>query len=85
MPTPSPRTTRTTATAATTTRWAVTRPAAGWGTVAELMDPTARAFYGGPTGPNHPSPRGLLDIPGWQGMDPGEAAQAVEVSVPAGA
>jgi hypothetical protein len=28
------------------------RPAAGWGTVAELMDPTyqARAFYGGPTG-----------------------------------
>jgi murein DD-endopeptidase MepM/ murein hydrolase activator NlpD len=58
------------------------RPAAGWGTVAELMDPTyqARAFYGGPTGPNHPSPRGLLDIPGWQGMDPGEAAQAVEVS-----
>ncbi|AYG04596.1 M23 family metallopeptidase [Gryllotalpicola protaetiae] len=58
------------------------RPAAGWGTVAELMDSTyqARAFYGGETGPNHPSPRGLLDIPGWQSMDPGEAAQAVEVS-----
>jgi murein DD-endopeptidase MepM/ murein hydrolase activator NlpD len=58
------------------------RPASGWGTVAELMDPTyqARAFYGGPTGPNYPSPRGLLDIPGWQQMDPGEAAQAVEVS-----
>ncbi|WP_435159317.1 M23 family metallopeptidase [Amycolatopsis sacchari] len=58
------------------------RPAAGWGTVAELMNPTyqARAFYGGPTGPNHPSPRGLLDIPGWQQMDPGAAAQAVEVS-----
>ncbi|GAB3767894.1 M23 family metallopeptidase [Microlunatus parietis] len=58
------------------------RPAAGWGTVAELMDPTyqAKAFFGGPTGPNHPSPRGLLDIPGWQDMDPGEAAQAVEVS-----
>ncbi|MDN5715704.1 MAG: M23 family metallopeptidase [Janibacter sp.] len=58
------------------------RPAAGWGTVAELMDSTyqARAFYGGETGPNHPSPRGLLDIPGWQQMDPGEAAQAVEVS-----
>ncbi|MDQ7991090.1 MAG: M23 family metallopeptidase [Propionicimonas sp.] len=58
------------------------RPASGWGTVAELMDATyqARAFYGGPTGPNYPSPRGLLDIPGWQSLDPGEAAQAVEVS-----
>lgn len=58
------------------------RPASGWGTVAELMDPRyqARAFYGGPTGPNYPSPRGLLDIPGWQSLDPGEAAQAVEVS-----
>ena len=58
------------------------RPQTGWGTVAQLMDPTyqARAFFGGPTGPNYPSPRGLLDIPGWQQMDPGEAAQAVEVS-----
>src|SRR5690606_32536944 len=58
------------------------RPQSGWGTVAELMDPQyqARAFFGGPTGPNYPSPRGLLDIPGWQQMDPGEAAQAVEVS-----
>lgn len=58
------------------------RPASGWGTVAELMDPTyqARAFYGGQTGPNYPSPRGLLDIPGWQQLDPGAAAQAVEVS-----
>lgn len=58
------------------------RPQAGWGTVAELMDPVyqSRAFYGGPDGPNHGSPRGLLDIPGWQQMDPGAAAQAVEVS-----
>ncbi|MFV4912404.1 M23 family metallopeptidase [Microbacterium lacticum] len=58
------------------------RPASGWGTAAELMDPDyqAKAFYGGETGPNYPSPRGLLDIPGWQQMDPGEAAQAVEVS-----
>ncbi|MDF1480308.1 M23 family metallopeptidase [Leifsonia sp. H3M29-4] len=58
------------------------RPSAGWGTVAELMDADyqARAFYGGATGPNYPSPRGLLDIPGWQSLDPGEAAQAVEVS-----
>lgn len=31
---------------------------AGWGTVADLMDPVyqARAFFGGPTGPNRPSP-----------------------------
>jgi len=58
------------------------RPQSGWGTVAELMDPTyqAQAFFGGRTGPNHPSPRGLLDIPGWEQMDKGEAAQAVEVS-----
>lgn len=58
------------------------RPQSGWGTVTELMDPNyqARAFYGGPAGPNYPSPRGLLDIPGWQQLDPGEAAQAVEVS-----
>jgi murein DD-endopeptidase MepM/ murein hydrolase activator NlpD len=46
------------------------------------MDPVyqAKAFFGGPTGPNYPSPRGLLDIPGWQQMDPGQAAQSVEVS-----
>lgn len=58
------------------------RPQAGWGSVPELMAPEyqARAFFGGPDGPNHPSPRGLLDIPGWQDMGKGEAAQAVEVS-----
>jgi hypothetical protein len=58
------------------------RPAAGWGTVENLMDPvwSSRAFYGGLNGTNHGSPRGLLDIPGWQTMDPGAAAQAVEVS-----
>ena len=58
------------------------RPASGWGTIAELMDPEyqARAFFGGPSGPNGGSPRGLLDISGWQLLDPGEAAQAVEVS-----
>jgi murein DD-endopeptidase MepM/ murein hydrolase activator NlpD len=58
------------------------RPAAGWGSVKDLMDPAyqVRAFFGGPTGPNYPSPRGLLDIRGWQTMDKGAAAQAVEVS-----
>ncbi|MEW9870672.1 C40 family peptidase [Arthrobacter sp. HS15c] len=58
------------------------RPAAGWGTVQQLMDPTynARAFYGGPNGPNRGSPRGLLDIPGWTSREKGQAAQAVQVS-----
>lgn len=58
------------------------RPRAGWGTVAQLMDPTfqARAFFGGPSGPHHGSPRGLLDIAGWTALHPGAAAQAVEVS-----
>lgn len=58
------------------------RPAAGWGTVEQLMDPTynVRAFYGGPSGPNRGSPPGLLDIRGWQFMSKGKAAQAVQVS-----
>ncbi|KRA30984.1 MULTISPECIES: C40 family peptidase [unclassified Nocardioides] len=58
------------------------RPAAGWGSVENLMDPvwSARAFYGGPTGPNQGSPRGLLDIDEWQSMEHGAAAQAVQVS-----
>ena len=58
------------------------RPQSGWGSVKDLMDPAyqVRAFFGGPTGPNYPSPRGLLDIPGWQSMDKDAAAQAVEVS-----
>lgn len=58
------------------------RPQSGWGSVEELMDVDyeTRAFFGGTNGPNYPSPRGLLDIPGWQQMDKGEAAQSVEVS-----
>jgi cell wall-associated NlpC family hydrolase len=58
------------------------RPAAGWGSVENLMDPvwSSRAFYGGPSGPNHGSPRGLLDIDGWASMDLGAAAQSVQVS-----
>ena len=58
------------------------RPAAGWGSVEQLMDASynARAFYGGPAGPNRGSPRGLLDIPGWQSVDRGAAAQSVQVS-----
>lgn len=58
------------------------RPSTGWGSVANLMDPvwSSRAFYGGPDGPNHGSPAGLLDIPNWQSLSLGAAAQAVEVS-----
>lgn len=54
----------------------------GWGTVEELMDPVyaAKAFFGGKDGPNGGSPRGLLDIPGWEDMGLGEAAQTVQVS-----
>lgn len=58
------------------------RPTAGWGTVAETMDVkySAQAFFGGPEGPNGGSPRGLLDIRGWESMELGEAAQTVQVS-----
>jgi hypothetical protein len=58
------------------------RPSTGWGELRNLMDPvwSSRAFYGGREGPNHGSPRGLLDIKDWQSMDAGAATQAVEVS-----
>lgn len=58
------------------------RPRAGWGTVAQLMNPVynVRAFFGGPAGPNHGSPPGLLDIRDWQTMNKGQAAQAVQAS-----
>ncbi|WP_055494479.1 C40 family peptidase [Streptomyces sp. TP-A0356] len=58
------------------------RPSAGWGTHAQIMDPnySAMAFYGGPTHPSPPNPRGLLGVSGWQQMEKGAAAQAVQVS-----
>lgn len=58
------------------------RPSAGWGSVEEIMsvEYAAAAFFGGPGGPNSPSPRGLLDIPGWEVMPKGQAAQRVQVS-----
>lgn len=41
------------------------RPSAGWGTAEQVHDPkyAAAAFYGGPKGPNHGNPPGLLDSP----------------------
>lgn len=58
------------------------RPSRGWGTRAQLLDPgyAARLFYGGPGNPNAGRTRGLLDIPGWQGMSVTGAAQAVQIS-----
>ncbi|WP_256127717.1 C40 family peptidase [Arthrobacter sp. SDTb3-6] len=58
------------------------RPSAGWGSVTELMNPIydAEAFFGGPNGPNHGKPPGLLDVPGWKSMAKGNAAQAVQRS-----
>jgi LysM repeat protein len=58
------------------------RPSAGWGTAAQVLDPTyaSRLFFGGPSNPNAGLTRGLLDIPGWQSMSVTEAAQAVQVS-----
>jgi len=58
------------------------RPSMGWGTEAEVRDPAraVAAFYGGPKDPNGPATRGLLDIPGWEGLGFAEAAQAVQIS-----
>lgn len=57
-----------------------------WGTPSQVMDPTdsAKRFFGGPSGPNHGSPAGLIDVlaarGGMTNATPGEIAQAVQVS-----
>lgn len=58
------------------------RPSTGWGTDAEVRDPyrAAAAFFGGPGDPNGAATRGLLDVDGWESMDFGAAAQAVQIS-----
>ena len=58
------------------------RPSAGWGTAEQVHDPkyAAAAFYGGPKGPNHGNPPGLLDYEGWESKGLGEAAQMVQIS-----
>jgi LysM repeat protein len=58
------------------------RTSQGWGTIAEIMNPeySARAFFGGPTGPNAGKIRGLLDIKNWSTMTLTRAAQAVQIS-----
>lgn len=58
------------------------RPSQGWGTIKQIMDPrySARAFFGGPTGPNAGKIKGLLDIKNWSTMSLAQAAQAVQIS-----
>ncbi|PZE54014.1 C40 family peptidase [Curtobacterium sp. MCLR17_044] len=55
---------------------------ANWGSLEERQDPTyeAKAFYGGPLGPNHGTPKGLLDVANWQELSLNDAAQAVQIS-----
>ncbi|MEU4197764.1 hypothetical protein AB0E69_38115 [Kribbella sp. NPDC026611] len=55
------------------------RPAAGWGTRDEILNPhyAIEAFFGGA---EKPDPPGLVDINGWPSMNLGDAAQAVQVS-----
>jgi hypothetical protein len=58
------------------------RPSAGWGTVAEVSNPeyAAHAFFFGVHPLHGPQVNGLVDIPGWQTMPLGQAAQAVQHS-----
>jgi LysM repeat protein len=53
------------------------RPSTGWGAPEQIADPSyaARAFFAGTAHTN-----GLLDIPGWQDMGFGDAAQEVQIS-----
>lgn len=58
------------------------RPSKGWGTPAQLLDPSyaARLFFGGAGNPNNINTRGLLDIAGWQSKSVTQAAQSVQRS-----
>lgn len=58
------------------------RPSTGWGTAEQISDRdrSIRVFYGGQSDPNGTTTRGLLDIPGWEGMAFQDAAQAVQIS-----
>lgn len=55
------------------------RPSMGWGTAKQITHvPTAsKSFYGLPSPTENP---GLLQIEGWESMEPGEACQAVQRS-----
>ncbi|QQY15397.1 cell wall hydrolase [Cutibacterium avidum] len=55
------------------------RPSTGWGSVEQIMDPVfaAQSFYGINDAVSNP---GVIQKRGWQTMDPGQLAQAVQVS-----
>ncbi|WP_433404073.1 peptidoglycan-binding domain-containing protein [Streptomyces sp. CA-146814] len=55
------------------------RPSTGWGTPEQITHvPTAsKSFYGLPSPTSNP---GLLQIKGWESMEPGKACQAVQRS-----
>ncbi|GAT73515.1 peptidoglycan-binding LysM [Microbacterium sp. HM58-2] len=58
------------------------RPSTGWGLPEQILDAdrSTRVFFGGQGDPNGHVTRGLLDIPGWEGMAFTDAAQAVQIS-----
>jgi LysM repeat protein len=58
------------------------RPSQGWGTAAQLQDPTyaTRLFFGGRSNPNKGTTTGLLDVRGWASKSVADAAQAVQIS-----
>lgn len=58
------------------------RPSMGWGSPDQAVDSdrSTRVFYGGSADPNGQGSRGLLDIPGWEGLRFTDAAQAVQIS-----
>ncbi|MBS6332260.1 hypothetical protein KJZ13_06400 [Cutibacterium avidum] len=55
------------------------RPSTGWGSVEQIMDPVfaAQSFYGINSFGSNP---GVIQQPGWQTMNPGQLAQAVQRS-----
>lgn len=55
------------------------RPSTGWGTPQQIQDPVyaSESFYGVNKDGSNP---GLLQVKGWESMDPAAAAQAVQKS-----
>lgn len=58
------------------------RPSMGWGNTEEVRDPyhAATSFFVGAVDADGATTDGLLDIDGWESMDFGAAAQAVQIS-----
>lgn len=58
------------------------RPSTGWGTAEQIMDraQSIRSFFHGQSNADGTITHGLLDVPGWESMPFGDAAQAVQIS-----